>query len=169
MVVLVFYGGAGINIISYCCNECRSKGIEVLQNHKCCNIHHHHAGDFMFQVTTDGNENTFTANTLHATSNCCKKMRDRHTAFNPPDNKCIFCDEHSCGECSLERINFDWSSYELSKQDLSPDYFTLFACNLLNYNSLDIISNGDNITPAPHTPPPVLPRDYLSILTVLLI
>ena len=124
MVVLVFYGGAGINFISYCCNECQSKGIEVIQNNECCYIHHHH-------------ENT--------------------------------CDEYSSDECSLERINFDWSSYELSKQDLSPDYFTLFTCNLLNDSYLGFNVSGDIITPAPHRPPLVLPRDYLSVLTVLLI
>ena len=176
MVVLVFYGGAGINIISYCCNECRSKGIEVLQNHTCNDIHHHHHADaFMFQATTDDNENSYvTANTFHATSDCSDKMCNKHEADNPPDYKidhCAFCDDHSSEECSLERINFYWSSYKLSKQEtnLFPEHFTLFSCNLLNYNSLDIISNGDNITSAPHRPPPVLPRDYLSILTVLLI
>lgn len=39
---LVFYGGAGVNVISYCCDQCRSAGIEAVSDHKCCEIHHHH-------------------------------------------------------------------------------------------------------------------------------
>ncbi|MDR1525413.1 MAG: hypothetical protein LBS79_09220 [Tannerella sp.] len=44
MATLVFYGGAGINIISYCCDHCRSAGIEVLLKDKCCETHSHHNG-----------------------------------------------------------------------------------------------------------------------------
>ena len=138
MAVLVFYGGAGINIISYCCNECRSKGIEALQNHQCCEIHHQHNN-----INLDNDENEYY----------------------------VFNDDHSFGDCNLERIHFDWSLSKLSKQekDFSPEYFTLITCNLF-YDSLsDHISSGENFTPGPHGPPIVLPRDYLSILTVLLI
>ena len=138
MAVLVFYGGAGINIISYCCNECRSVGIEVLQDHQCCEIHHQH---------------------------------NNNNPHNDENEYYVLGDEHSFGDCSLERIHFDWSISKLSKQekDFSPEYFTLITCNLL-YDSLSYyLSSGENFTPEPHGPPIVLPRDYLSILTVLLI
>ncbi len=48
LVLLIFYGGAGVNLMSYCCNDCRSAGIEVVMNSKCCDIHqHNHCEDHM--------------------------------------------------------------------------------------------------------------------------
>lgn len=41
MAALVFYGGAGVNIASFCCQDCRSEGVEVLAGDKCCEIHGH--------------------------------------------------------------------------------------------------------------------------------
>lgn len=38
---LVFYGGAGVNIISYCCNHCRVAGIEAIIENQCCELHDH--------------------------------------------------------------------------------------------------------------------------------
>jgi hypothetical protein len=37
--VLVFYGGAGINVVSYCCDTCRAAGIEAVSKHTCCEAH----------------------------------------------------------------------------------------------------------------------------------
>lgn len=44
MSALVFYGGAGINVISYCCKDCRSTGIEVIasRHDPCCKDHGNH-------------------------------------------------------------------------------------------------------------------------------
>lgn len=41
LALLVFYGGAGVNFVSYCCNDCQSEGVEVLLDDKCCEIHEH--------------------------------------------------------------------------------------------------------------------------------
>ncbi|MDL2222118.1 hypothetical protein LJC35_06160 [Parabacteroides sp. OttesenSCG-928-N08] len=41
LAALVFYGGAGVNIVSFCCNDCRAAGMEVLKEDKCCEIHSH--------------------------------------------------------------------------------------------------------------------------------
>lgn len=41
LAALVFYGGAGVNIISYCCNHCRVAGIEAVIESSCCEIHNH--------------------------------------------------------------------------------------------------------------------------------
>lgn len=41
---LIFYGGAGVNFISYCCNECRSAGVEAVVSEACCDIHEHQHG-----------------------------------------------------------------------------------------------------------------------------
>ena len=39
--LLVFYGGAGVYSVSFCCDECKEQGLEVLVDNKCCEIHHH--------------------------------------------------------------------------------------------------------------------------------
>lgn len=41
MAALVFYGGTGVNMVSFCCSDCRTAGMEVLTGDKCCEIHGH--------------------------------------------------------------------------------------------------------------------------------
>lgn len=38
---LIFYGGAGVNLITYCCGDCRTEGVVVLLNDTCCDVHEH--------------------------------------------------------------------------------------------------------------------------------
>lgn len=38
---LIFYGGAGVNFVSYCCGDCEEEGVEVLLESRCCEIHGH--------------------------------------------------------------------------------------------------------------------------------
>ena len=38
---LIFYGGAGVNFVTYCCNDCRTEGVAVLLNDNCCEVHGH--------------------------------------------------------------------------------------------------------------------------------
>ena len=178
MSVLVFYGGTGINIISYCCTECRSAGINVLINNKCCDIHNHRHDDACTHPVTsgwhthtgNGHEADYPSHTIHAGSNygdlhATNRNDDLHDYSN-------YGDLHSAGTfCSLERIQFDWDSYHLSNltKNLFSESIHLFTCNLLHALSLDFISSGENHLPVTHGPPIALPRDYLSILTVLLI
>jgi len=42
MSALIVYGGAGINVASFCCDDCQSAGIEGIVEGACCEIHHHH-------------------------------------------------------------------------------------------------------------------------------
>lgn len=42
---LVFYGGAGVNFVTYCCNDCRTEGVAVLINDNCCEVHGHDCCD----------------------------------------------------------------------------------------------------------------------------
>jgi len=158
MIALVFYGGAGVNFISYCCNLCRHEGIEAVLKDKCCDIHHH------------ANNNL----TNHV-SDCCDNSCDSHAEDNPvniPNESCGFSDEHASGNCcSFERISFDWSAQNFSKQetDFSPVAQELFSHCLLAFSSVDLIKTDKIHSHIPHGPPIVLPCDYLSILTVLLI
>lgn len=41
LAALVFYGGAGVNLITYCCGDCRTEGVTALLDNKCCEIHEH--------------------------------------------------------------------------------------------------------------------------------
>ena len=41
MAALVIYGGAGICVASFCCNDCQSAGIEGIAEGFCCETHGH--------------------------------------------------------------------------------------------------------------------------------
>lgn len=38
---LIVYGGSGVNAYFYCCDDCRSEGVTVVTEDKCCEIHSH--------------------------------------------------------------------------------------------------------------------------------
>lgn len=38
---LIFYGGGGVNLITYCCGDCHTEGVTVLVNDMCCEMHGH--------------------------------------------------------------------------------------------------------------------------------
>lgn len=42
---LIFYGGAGVNLITYCCGDCRTEGVAVLLDDNCCEMHAHSCCD----------------------------------------------------------------------------------------------------------------------------
>lgn len=69
MAILVFYGGAGVNVASFCCQDCRSEGLEVLTGDKCCEIHgHSHELEHETIEHTDGSLN-------HPHEMCCDMSR----------------------------------------------------------------------------------------------
>lgn len=41
LATLIFYGGAGVNLITYCCGDCQTEGVAVLLNDNCCEVHEH--------------------------------------------------------------------------------------------------------------------------------
>ncbi|MDO5665083.1 MAG: hypothetical protein Q4G63_07495 [Bacteroidia bacterium] len=48
---VIAYGGSGVNIYFFCCNDCRSEGVNAVIDHKCCEIHeHHHLGGFITHI-----------------------------------------------------------------------------------------------------------------------
>lgn len=53
LAALVFYGGAGVNLITYCCGDCRTEGVTALLDNKCCEIHEHqHCTDVAKHLST---------------------------------------------------------------------------------------------------------------------
>lgn len=140
----MFYGGAGINVISYCCNDCRSAGIEAIASHhhqccktQCCEKHEHN-------------------NQQH-------KILDEHACKSNIDRSHTDC-------CGLERLQHDWSSASGSEIDLEPVTIDLLFAELGNISILPVYTL-EEISAIMHTGPPILisPRVYLSLLTTLLI
>lgn len=43
--VLLVYGGVGVNLVTYCCQDCEVAGIEVVAHSGCCDIHEHEHED----------------------------------------------------------------------------------------------------------------------------
>lgn len=130
---LIFYGGAGVNWVTACCENCFNTGLDVSLQKSCCASAHedsHQAGMdmFAFDAVVDG--------------------------------------AHDCG---IERVEFKWTSLEndrtLVQLPVIADFvFTLSTLDLLTHNASPLVlSYVDN-------PPPLLsPREYLTLLTTLLI
>ncbi|MCD8267747.1 MAG: hypothetical protein LUD46_04295 [Parabacteroides sp.] len=41
LATLICYGGAGVNLITYCCGDCRAEDVAVLLEDNCCEVHEH--------------------------------------------------------------------------------------------------------------------------------
>lgn len=132
MAALVFYGGAGVNIASFCCQDCRSAGMEVLAGDMCCEIHGHTHDDISIE-SAEGN--------ISHTHKMC---------------------------CSLERISFDWGYEKVSIENPQPVVLDLLTDGLSDISviTLPIVSEITSVMP---NGPPLPPREYLSLLTTLLI
>ena len=162
MAVLVFYGGAGINVISYCCKDCRSAGIEALLNDKCCEIHNH-SHEKSHEHTPSKSCCSHTAQTKHTKNDCYDSNHSKTY------NSCI--DHTASNSCNMERIDFDWNSQNTAclKIYFSPNVYELFSDSFSTNSLTDLPLICENNAEMPNGPPLVCPRDYLSILTVLLI
>lgn len=42
LTAIVIYGGSGVNMYFFCCDDCRDEGVAAVIEHKCCEIHQHH-------------------------------------------------------------------------------------------------------------------------------
>jgi hypothetical protein len=149
---LVLYGGAGLNVFRYCCDGCRLSGMTSMTGmaiaHSCCDNH---------SVTYDCEEHSF------ATNSC-----GEHEGLTPVDN----CGHNSGSEscCSFERITFDWDMQSASK--LLPDNAVSFSCLFFSSSFLfgaRLSYSSEAVAVLPNGPPLPCPRDYLALLTVLLI
>lgn len=68
MAALVFYGGAGINVYSFCCDDCRHAGVEAITGDRCCEIHGHSHDDVPIIEAASGNFS-------HTHEMCCDMKR----------------------------------------------------------------------------------------------
>ncbi|MDR0700398.1 MAG: hypothetical protein LBG28_14460 [Tannerella sp.] len=163
MTALVFYGGAGINIILYCCNHCRSVGIETMLKDNCCERHNHTCN------YNDSNSHSKEPAEDAFHNDCRENNRPTgHIAF---DGHNGYNNEHAGDDCcNIKRISFDWTSHSFSELeiDLSPTVFNLLPYEIVDISNINhLISEAGMIMMTKG--PPVYPRDCLSKYTVLLI
>ena len=129
---LIFYGGSGINIASFCCKGCKSEGIAKIAEGCCHKTHCHDHEDADHQDST--------------------------------------CDTHEAKTCcALSRIIYDWNtSNTLSFKSESVNFELIKNCLPNDLYVFSSISN-DRTYESATSPPFLTPRDYLSLLTTLLI
>jgi hypothetical protein len=69
LATLIFYGGAGVNLVTYCCGDCRSEGVAVLLDTDCCEVHGHEHGH------TDDGQFAGTHTSCGTEETCCDMER----------------------------------------------------------------------------------------------
>ena len=52
LAIVITYAGSGINIYSFCCDDCHTVGVEAITTNKCCDIHHdeHSSKENIFDI-----------------------------------------------------------------------------------------------------------------------
>ncbi|MCD7931824.1 MAG: hypothetical protein LUH15_10950 [Tannerellaceae bacterium] len=145
LAALIFYGGAGINLVSYCCGDCRSAGVEVVLNEKCCEIHDHD-----HQPT-------------HQHHTDCS-----HTHHSPDVNHTrsgIAIQEENC--CDLQRLDFEWDNSITHIQQPAPVELDLSVMGLPSLTLLTVLVDKDaEAEPDQYIPPLIVcpVYTYLSLL-----
>ncbi len=148
LAFFICYGGAGVNLVSYCCGECRTAGMEAVLVDSCCEIHH-----------PDKNNTT-----AHASGRC------HHDDSAPCDRDACHDTNSPADCCRLERISFEWdnSTHQLKKTE--PVGLDIPCFNLISAILLTGPDNEGFLSVEGYSPPPgVSPQVYLSLLTTLLI
>ncbi|MGL5273094.1 MAG: hypothetical protein ACRC8J_06385 [Phocaeicola sp.] len=148
LTLLVAYGGAGVNLLTYCCNDCRSEGLSIILEEKCHDVHGHSTSDAIAQSKSQPS----------CEMNCCKSQEE---------NSMQSTDEESC---DINRIDTKWEIAHNIQFDLDP-----LTINLPPFLTAQQITLEDptvekiNSVYCNHGPPVHSPRTYLALLTTLLI
>lgn len=147
LTLLVIYGGAGVNLFTYCCNDCRNEGLSVILEEKCCDVHEHYHPSGMEP---------------HAHATCGTSCRAPQT-----DHSLRNADEENC---DIYRINTQWEIAYNVEFDLEPTSTLLpsyLIAQLANLDEPEVKRICHNH--CGHGPPVQPPRSYLALLTTLLI
>lgn len=138
LATLIFYGGAGVNLITYCCGDCRTEGVAVLLDNKCCEVHEH---------------------------GCCETTAKTTAKAHTNHPGC--CEDEDC--CDLQRISFDWNSFNNLIPELQPAVIDLMSFGSALASLLPVPTLKESIARDQEEPPIIPPRIYLNLLTTLLI
>jgi hypothetical protein len=152
--VLIFYFGSGINVFSFCCDQCLKNVFSVERTSNSCLISH-----TSHQSDTQG----CCANKDNEQKSCCGNENEHEGdssshSSNKEAGKC----------CSSEHISVDWKA--------NNTFYSLFIFHITTI--IFDKTAGFDFTQTPtvlyseyfdNTPPTLPPRDYLALLEVLLI
>ncbi|MGL4852648.1 MAG: hypothetical protein ACRC3Z_08405 [Phocaeicola sp.] len=147
LTLLVTYGGAGINLFTYCCNDCRTGGVSVILEEKCCDVHEHsHTSQTKAQAHT-------------ACGSSCRIAHPEPMLQSPEEEA-----------CDISRIDTQWEYAQVSPIELEPMAMTLPPFLVAQLMTL-VEPPVERLctTNCDHGPPVQPPRTYLSRLTTLLI
>ncbi|MGL5937309.1 MAG: hypothetical protein ACRCY5_01100 [Phocaeicola sp.] len=145
LTLLVTYGGAGVNLFTYCCNDCRSEGVSAILEEKCFDVHESSHAE---------------SDDLHAhCGESCQALEWEETL-----------QDRGEASCNINRIDTHWEVSQLSSMALVPilltlpPFFTTQQACLVKPVVEKICTTHCN-----NGPPVQPPRSYLSLLTTLLI
>ena len=140
---VVFYTGTGVTIMNYCCSNCEDSH-DIFAGHD----HKHH------QMPVENEQNTNSSSCPH----CLKIESD-------------FCDlsyNESDMNCTASRISLDIDSYQYRAQ-LSVPFVWLQDISEISLQLTQDMSKSVNLFSDKESPPGIIPRTYLSRISVLII
>lgn len=156
LITLIAYGGSGVNLYFFCCDDCRDDGvIKAIVEHSCCERHHHNHSESIAHN--------------HESGCCCAPSHDArhsmHTSYTS-------CDETSHGACNVQRISVNWQTAQSENPEIAPTSFDVFSSTfcLFTPQNYDLKPTISFIRYSDTQKPPNLDKDiYLSLLNTLII
>lgn len=143
--ISVFTTGMGVNLVQYCCSNCKSEA-NIFQQHSCA--------DIVAENDLDVEEESF----------CCGKKATQSKALSCVQDEIA----EKCMKCSVTRLSIDLDS-SISKPNVSVQAVWLSTLpvsvtTLLQDKKEDLLqflTNSD--------PPKISPREYLALIRILII
>ncbi|MBD8387989.1 hypothetical protein [Dysgonomonas sp. BGC7] len=141
--VTVFFTGAGVTIINYCCSSCSEQTLFVTQHHVCC-----------LQDSSTNDEDSCCDESYKETVN---KSCEHGQSYEKIDH------------CTASRLAIDIDSASFRPHVIAPFFWIsdvqLIQSILLLSNKIEVSDNYALFD----RPPEIPPREYLSMIRVLII
>lgn len=142
--ISVFSTGMGVNLVQYCCSNCQLEA-DIFQQHSCVDV-------------------TDVDLTLEEETSCCGKHHVEQLALDCKQDEIA----EKCSKCSVTRLSIDLDS-SISKPNVSVQTVLLTDLPILTTSLLldkkeyllQFLTNPD--------PPKISPREYLSLIRILII
>jgi len=138
---VIFYTGTGVTIMNYCCSNCKNSHSIFAGHNQECN-----------QVPETNDENTNVSLCPH-----CKEVPTYSFSYNEDGMA-----------CTASRISVDMDSYQHRAQ-LSIPFVWLEDLSEISLELKREISRSSDSVTNPESPPGIIPRAYLSKISVLII
>jgi len=139
----VFFTGAGVTIINYCCNSCSGQTLIMTEKHVCCSQGQHD---------------------VEPVKSCCSTSEEK--IYDEACERSVFSqDTH----CTASRVSMDIDASSFRPQVSAP---FVWISEVLSDISLCISSDKIIYTDdylSFKSPPDIPPREYLSLISILII